>query len=67
MDGEGDKFPVGLRVLVVDDNPACLKILERLLLKCNFKGLHFLFIFIFFSFFLIRIRLPIYHMVLGPT
>lgn len=33
-----DKFPVGLRVLVVDDDPACLKILEQMLRKCLYQG-----------------------------
>ncbi|GAV91344.1 Response_reg domain-containing protein/Myb_DNA-binding domain-containing protein [Cephalotus follicularis] len=29
-----DKFPVGLRVLVVDDDPTCLRILETILRRC---------------------------------
>ncbi|RWR75084.1 two-component response regulator ORR21-like protein isoform X1 [Cinnamomum micranthum f. kanehirae] len=32
-----DKFPVGLRVLVVDDDTACLKILEQMLRKCLYQ------------------------------
>ncbi|WCJ29860.1 Two-component response regulator ORR24 [Euphorbia peplus] len=31
-----DKFPVGMRVLAVDDDPTCLKILETLLRKCHY-------------------------------
>ncbi|KAL8492984.1 hypothetical protein ACS0TY_024261 [Phlomoides rotata] len=31
-----DNFPVGLRVLAVDDNPICLKLLETLLMKCQY-------------------------------
>ncbi|XP_058078235.1 two-component response regulator ORR21-like isoform X2 [Magnolia sinica] len=32
-----DQFPVGLRVLVVDDDMACLKILEQMLRKCLYQ------------------------------
>jgi hypothetical protein len=32
-----DKFPQGMRVLVVDDNPVCLKVLEVLLRSCKYK------------------------------
>ncbi|XP_075508921.1 two-component response regulator ORR22-like isoform X2 [Primulina tabacum] len=31
-----DKFPVGLRVLAVDDDPICLKLLDTLLRKCHY-------------------------------
>ena len=31
-------FPAGLRVLVVDDDPTWLKILEKMLKKCNYEG-----------------------------
>ncbi|KAG8372615.1 hypothetical protein BUALT_Bualt12G0085100 [Buddleja alternifolia] len=31
-----DNFPVGLRVLAVDDDPLCLKLLETLLKKCQY-------------------------------
>lgn len=31
-----DQFPVGMRVLAVDDDPTCLKVLENLLRKCNY-------------------------------
>ncbi|XP_042398240.1 two-component response regulator ARR2-like isoform X1 [Zingiber officinale] len=38
LDSEGaaaaPEFPVGLRVLLVDDDPTCLKILDRMLRKC---------------------------------
>ncbi|KAF6165318.1 hypothetical protein GIB67_018762 [Kingdonia uniflora] len=32
-----DSFPVGLRVLVVDDDPTWLKILEKMLKKCSYE------------------------------
>ncbi|OIT26448.1 PREDICTED: two-component response regulator ORR21-like isoform X2 [Nicotiana attenuata] len=32
-----DKFPVGLRVLVVDDDIVCLRILEQMLRKCKYS------------------------------
>jgi two-component response regulator (ARR-B family) len=34
-----DKFPVGMRVLAVDDDPICLKLLDTLLRKCQYQGL----------------------------
>lgn len=34
-----DAFPAGLRVLVVDDDPTWLKILEKMLKKCSYEGL----------------------------
>jgi hypothetical protein len=34
-----DEFPAGLRVLVVDDDPICLMILERMLHQCSYQGL----------------------------
>ncbi|KAG1363340.1 two-component response regulator ORR24 [Cocos nucifera] len=37
-DGEPtDEFPVGMRVLAVDDDPTCLKLLENLLLRCQYN------------------------------
>lgn len=33
-----DNFPVGMRVLAVDDDPICLKLLEGLLRKCQYHG-----------------------------
>lgn len=35
--GVPDQFPAGLRVLVVDDDPTCLKILEKMLRNCNYE------------------------------
>ncbi|XP_022732021.1 two-component response regulator ORR24-like [Durio zibethinus] len=35
-DGSKDRFPVGMRVLAVDDDPICLKVLENLLRKCQY-------------------------------
>lgn len=37
--GGRDQFPVGMRVLAVDDDPTCLKILENLLLRCQYHGM----------------------------
>ncbi|KAJ6890237.1 hypothetical protein NC651_023905 [Populus alba x Populus x berolinensis] len=34
-----DSFPSGLRVLVVDDDPTWLKILEKMLKKCSYEGI----------------------------
>ncbi|XP_051129786.1 two-component response regulator ARR2-like [Andrographis paniculata] len=35
--GVSDQFPAGLRVLVVDDDPTCLRILEKMLWKCHYE------------------------------
>ncbi|XP_028751518.1 two-component response regulator ARR2-like isoform X2 [Neltuma alba] len=35
--GDGDQFPAGLRVLVVDDDPTCLMILEKMLRNCLYE------------------------------
>ncbi|KAJ1281447.1 hypothetical protein BS78_04G306300 [Paspalum vaginatum] len=32
----GNQFPVGMRVLAVDDDPVCLKVLETLLRRCQY-------------------------------
>ncbi|CAL1413131.1 unnamed protein product [Linum trigynum] len=32
-----DQFPVGLRVMVVDDDPTCLMILEKMLRTCKYE------------------------------
>lgn len=32
-----DRFPAGLRVLVVDDDPICLKIIEKMLRRCLYE------------------------------
>ncbi|KAF9617664.1 hypothetical protein IFM89_037807 [Coptis chinensis] len=34
---DNNKFPEGMRVLAIDDDRACLRILERLLMKCRYK------------------------------
>ncbi|MBC2899392.1 hypothetical protein CFC21_112230 [Triticum aestivum] len=36
-DAAEDKFPEGLRILVVDDDRVCLKVLEALLRRCNYQ------------------------------
>ncbi|KAL9161269.1 hypothetical protein ABFS82_07G009800 [Erythranthe guttata] len=36
-DGVSDMFPAGLRVLVVDDDPTCLRILEKMLKNCLYE------------------------------
>ncbi|KAL6522867.1 hypothetical protein OROHE_016714 [Orobanche hederae] len=36
-DGVSDQFPAGLRVLVVDDDPTCLRILEKMLENCLYE------------------------------
>ncbi|PKU79069.1 two-component response regulator ORR22 [Dendrobium catenatum] len=36
-EGPGDNFPVGMRVLAVDDDPICLKVLETLLIRCQYN------------------------------
>ncbi|KAK7351358.1 hypothetical protein VNO77_10747 [Canavalia gladiata] len=36
MDDSGDQFPIGMRVLAVDDDPTCLLILETLLTRCQY-------------------------------
>ena len=35
------QFPAGLRVLVVDDDPTCLMILEKMLRICRYEGILF--------------------------
>lgn len=35
-EGHGDQFPIGMRVLAVDDDRICLKVLETLLLRCQY-------------------------------
>ncbi|MBA0606176.1 hypothetical protein Godav_018684, partial [Gossypium davidsonii] len=32
-----DQFPAGLRVLVVDDDPTCLMIFEKMLKACLYQ------------------------------
>ena len=31
-------WPAGMKVLVVDDDPLCLKVVSQMLHKCNYKG-----------------------------
>ena len=33
-----DQFPVGLKVLVVDDDIICLRIVEQMLRRCQYYG-----------------------------
>lgn len=40
-----DKFPVGLRVLAVDDNQTCLLTLEKMLMSCLYEGALKIFMF----------------------
>uniref|UniRef100_A0A0E0KAR1 Two-component response regulator n=1 Tax=Oryza punctata TaxID=4537 RepID=A0A0E0KAR1_ORYPU len=37
-DGGGVEFPVGMKVLVVDDDPTCLAVLKRMLLECRYDA-----------------------------
>lgn len=41
-----DRFPAGLRVLVVDDDTTCLRILEVLLGRCAYQGMSLIFFFL---------------------
>ncbi|GJU26150.1 response regulator 12 [Tanacetum coccineum] len=36
VNNEIDRFPIGMRVLAVDDNPTCLKLLDGLLKRCQY-------------------------------
>ena len=38
-----DDFPIGMRVLVVDDDPICLLLLENLLRRCQYNGMFYSF------------------------
>lgn len=38
IDGEKEQFPVGMRVLAVDDDPTCLRLLDTLLRRCQYNG-----------------------------
>lgn len=35
---EDDQFPIGLKVLAIDNNIVCLRYLAQLLKKCQYKG-----------------------------
>ncbi|XP_017227759.2 two-component response regulator ARR12 [Daucus carota subsp. sativus] len=37
IDGEKEQFPVGMRVLAVDDDPTCLRLLDTLLRRCQYN------------------------------
>jgi two-component response regulator ARR-B family len=37
-EARGGEFPVGMKVLVVDDDPTCLVVLKRMLLECRYDG-----------------------------
>ncbi|XP_071742199.1 two-component response regulator ORR24-like isoform X2 [Rutidosis leptorrhynchoides] len=37
VSNEIDRFPIGMRVLAVDDDPTCLKLLDVLLRKCQYQ------------------------------
>jgi hypothetical protein len=37
-EARGADFPVGMKVLVVDDDPTCLVVLKRMLLECRYDG-----------------------------
>ena len=41
-EGVSDQFLVGLRVLIVDDDPTCLVILQEMLRSCRYEGLIYL-------------------------
>ncbi len=34
----GAPWPAGMKVLVVDDDPLCLKVVSLMLQKCDYKG-----------------------------
>lgn len=34
----GPRFPQGLKVIAVDDDPVCLKVIESMLQKCDYHG-----------------------------
>jgi len=38
MDDLRDQFPIGMRVLAVDDDSTCLMVLETLLRRCQYHG-----------------------------
>ena len=33
-----ESYPIGLKVLAVDDDPLCLKVVERMLKRCRYDG-----------------------------
>jgi CheY-like chemotaxis protein len=38
MEARGGDFPVGMKVLVVDDDPTCLLVLKKMLDECKYDG-----------------------------
>lgn len=57
-----DQFPVGLRVLVVDDDPTCLRILEKMLQTCLYAGLfQFQLPFVYFLFLGFSLLILFFH------
>ena len=61
-DGAIDKFPIGMRVLAVDDDPTCLKVLENFLRACQYEGL-LLFLLCLLFFFLSSVKHGVFQMV----
>lgn len=42
MDTEpSNNFPSGLRVMVVDDDTVCLKVVAEMLKRCNYEGIFY--------------------------
>ena len=39
VEDPNDQFPIGMRVLAVDDDPTCLMLLDTLLRRCQYHGL----------------------------
>ena len=37
-DSHWDAYPAGLKVLAVDDDPLCLKVVAEMLKRCNYEG-----------------------------
>lgn len=58
---------MGMRVLAVDDDPVCLKVLESLLRKCEYHGqlIHLLFLLICSSDFIVFQTLICVYMHIG--
>jgi hypothetical protein len=49
QNGAIDRFPEGMRVLAVDDNPLCLKYLEFTLRQCHYEGLFLVLLLFYYS------------------
>lgn len=50
FDDQRDQFPIGMRVLIVDDDVTCLRVLETMLHKCQYHGVFVLLLFSLFGF-----------------